>query len=443
MKTLVPGLSEHLNNVELDIRIKGNNPRSFDQKVQPDILYIIAKCILKYCKNTSKNKDEFTHDFLKIVNDDKINLETDEVDKIITILNKEKNISKYNLKKQFTIRDIWKSKYANDLIEEIFNKPSPQDKKAQNEYDKFFSQPINFLAFFEILDFEVNKKTRKFFISKINLLEYIASNERNSYMFIVECIKSFNKSNDLELYFNDFFQNQNQQYYSILKDNFVNYLIKNTNIAKITEPRRIFIPIINTLAYHFKKKGTDKGRMSSLNIQFENLKYARVNFRDQITNKERNITRKQWEPVYLENINEDEAISREEARSKKLVKDRHNKISEYSGEKDANQTHHMFPRTYFKKLSSYKENLINLTPNEHFQKAHPYNNTQEINKDFQIELLLCKLNKSIKQSVEVNDGFYDLNKFIEVLNIGFSINLPLNMNFEDVKRVLNFKNKRS
>ena len=103
----------------------------------------------------------------------------------------------------------------------------------------------------------------------------------------------------------------------------------------------------------------------------------------------------------------------------------------------------MFPRTYFKKLSSYKENLINLTPNEHFQKAHPYNNTQEINKDFQIELLLCKLNKSIKQSVEVNDGFYDLNKFIEVLNIGFSINLPLNMNFEDVKRVLNFKNKRS
>ena len=63
MKTLVPGLLEHLNNVELDIRIKGNNPRSFDQKVQPDILYIIAKCILKYCKNTSKNKDEFTRDF--------------------------------------------------------------------------------------------------------------------------------------------------------------------------------------------------------------------------------------------------------------------------------------------------------------------------------------------------------------------------------------------
>ena len=46
----------YVNSLELDLKIRGGNPRYFDQKVQPDVVEIISQCILEF----SKKKHFFT-----------------------------------------------------------------------------------------------------------------------------------------------------------------------------------------------------------------------------------------------------------------------------------------------------------------------------------------------------------------------------------------------
>ena len=88
-------------------------------------------------------------------------------------------------------------------------------------------------------------------------------------------------------------------------------------------------------------------------------------------------------------------------------------------------------------MCGYKENLIRITPDEHFTKAHPKNNTQKIDKKFQIELLKAKLN-SIKISLDAGEDFYDLKLFIDMLNKGFKIDLPENLSINDLKNFFEF-----
>jgi len=91
-------IEEFFQNKDLDIR-KSNNARFFDQKVQPDVLSAVCECIL-HC--------------------------IDEKD-------------------SFSVNDVRYCEYSNELVTEIFNKP--EIKKADNEYDKFFSQPLKMLAY--------------------------------------------------------------------------------------------------------------------------------------------------------------------------------------------------------------------------------------------------------------------------------------------------------
>ena len=85
-------------------------------------------------------------------------------------------------------------------------------------------------------------------------------------------------------------------------------------------------------------------------------------------------------------------------------------------------------------MCGFKENLIRITPDEHFTKAHPKNNTQKIDENFQIELLKAKLN-SIETSFKNKENFYDLKNFIFILNIGFNINLPDDLTVNDLKNL--------
>ena len=139
----------YINKLDLDLKTRGSNPRYFDQKVQPDIVEIISECILDFSK-----KKHF-----------------------------------------FTIKDIWDNKFSEDLVYEYFKKPKARDKKAANEFDKFFSQPICFLTFFGVLHRE--KKGNKYYhtILKPDILEYIASDQRKALNFINICLIFFIKSN--------------------------------------------------------------------------------------------------------------------------------------------------------------------------------------------------------------------------------------------------------
>ncbi len=51
----------------------------------------------------------------------------------------------------FTTLDIWHSAYAVENVESIFKKPGVKSETAKNEYDKFFQQPMELLAYAQVL----------------------------------------------------------------------------------------------------------------------------------------------------------------------------------------------------------------------------------------------------------------------------------------------------
>ena len=58
---------------------------------------------------------------------------------------------------------------------------------------------------------------------------------------------------------------------------------------------------------------------------------------------------------------------------------------------------YFFSWSFYLDICHYRENLIRITPDEHFAEAHPSNNTQRVDKKFQVKLLFAKL-KSIEHS---------------------------------------------
>ena len=102
--------------------------------------------------------------------------------------------------------------------------------------------------------------------------------------------------------------------------------------------------------------------------------------------------------------------------------------------------HHIFPVNQFEELSSYVENIIALTPGQHYLEAHPNGNTQIIDKGFQQICLLAKadhIEENIKYGKEV---IYSFDDFIYVLTIGLDNNKYTeidDMDFKEVVRQIN------
>jgi hypothetical protein len=95
----------------------------------------------------------------------------------------------------------------------------------------------------------------------------------------------------------------------------------------------------------------------------------------------------------------------------------------------ATQMHHMFMQSQFPGISDFRENIVALTPTQHMTLAHPGNNTSKIDPDFQRVCLLAKMN-NVKLNIlnHVGQyGFYDFNRLMEVLDVGFGLNA-----FQDV-----------
>lgn len=69
----------------------------------------------------------------------------------------------------------------------------------------------------------------------------------------------------------------------------------------------------------------------------------------------------------------------------------------------------------------YIENLIALTPTQHFNYAHPDGNTQKINREYQQICLLAKTG-IIREDIEQHDEpTYDFRKFLFVCFVGLEI----------------------
>ncbi len=366
---------------DYDIR-KTQNARWIDQKCTPDVLSIVADCIL-----------EFTQ---------------------------------YNIEKSFSIRDIWDSHYTNENVKMIFSKPDLNSDFSMHEYDKFFSQPIKLLAYSGIL-FETKTGNRNIYtIQNIELLEYLMQRETNALKFLILYIQKVLMDSGIYPLFDNFLQKQDTESFKQLKNGFTHFTINNTAINNATECFRIFTKIINPLAFYYGKKGTRKGYLSNTIITKDELNYNRINWRDIGTDK--NTTRQEYDLINSKRIaNSNYLISK----AKKVVKrynDRfNNSLSEVKQEKEesqATQIHHIFPIQDFPIIANYIENLIALTPNQHFIYAHPNNQTRLIDKDFQYICLLAKTTTILNDT----QGVYDWNDYIVALNTGLKTDIFYQVN---------------
>ncbi len=366
---------------DYDIR-KTQNARWIDQKCTPDVLSIVADCIL-----------EFTQ---------------------------------YNIEKSFSIRDIWDSHYTNENVKMIFSKPDLNSDFSMHEYDKFFSQPIKLLAYSGIL-FETKTGNRNIYtIQNIELLEYLMQRETNALKFLILYIQKVLMDSGIYPLFDNFLQKQDTESFKQLKNGFTHFTINNTAINNATECFRIFTKIINPLAFYYGKKGTRKGYLSNTIITKDELNYNRINWRD--IGKDKNTTRQEYDLINSKRIaNSNYLISK----AKKVVKrynDRfNNSLSEVKQEKEesqATQIHHIFPIQDFPIIANYIENLIALTPNQHFIYAHPNNQTRLIDKDFQYICLLAKTTTILNDT----QGVYDWNDYIVALNTGLKTDIFYQVN---------------
>jgi len=369
---------EFLNSRNYDVRIRGN-ARWIDQKCTADVILIIADCILQH--------------------------------------------TGYNTETEFTVSDIWQDQYTKDNVEAIFLKPNLDSNMANNEYDKYFSQPINLLEYSgALLDIGTNSR-HNYKINNLELLEFIALRETNSLFFLTNYIRKVLQDSGIYDSFQNFFDNQTRNDFRQLRETFIDFTINHTRINKSLECGRIFTKILNPLAFSLQKLGTRRGFMSSTPITLDELRYNRINWRDELSGKSKNITRQE----HNEQQQQVDATSRYNVeRAKRIVRrfnaQYHNSVSEVLQDTElvnATQIHHIFPESEFPSISDYIENLIALTPNQHISMAHPNNQTRYIDRDFQYICLLAKT-KTIMNDLlgESRTETYNFDSYKTVLNTG-------------------------
>ena len=165
-----------MNHYNYDIRIS-HNARWIDQKCTPDVLCIIADCILEF---VNSNPD----------------------------------------KEYFSSLDIWHNEYTVQNVESIFKKPNPDEQKARNEYDKFFQQPMELFSAAGILNKKKVGNRNYYKLWNKMLLEYISIREMNALKFLELYNTKVLKDSGIYNYFEDFLNNPTSSTYEKMKHEF-------------------------------------------------------------------------------------------------------------------------------------------------------------------------------------------------------------------------------
>jgi len=379
-----------------DVRILGNG-RWIDQKCTPDVLMIIADCILRYIENK--------HEMV------------------------------------FSSKDIWHSDYAVRNVLDLFKKPNLQQTDSQNEYDKFFQQPMELLSYAGILNKikkPENKRINFYQVADKDLLQFLAFRDENSLTFLIAYITKVLNDSGLMGAFENFFNKQTKDAYISIKQHFMEFTVCNTKINGSTECYRIFAKIINPLAYTKNKLGTESGHISKDIITRDMLMYNRKNFRDSKKNK--GETRSQ----YLSRIAQSPEITSQYKYSSQKAKGEVREFndlyrdgiselldSHHNNEK-ATTIHHIFPEAYFPEISGYHENLIALTPTQHYNYAHPMGRMNEVDSNYQHDCLNAKsgIIQQVIDKLKYNQ-IYKFADFMYVLDIGLDSEVFTQINSGD------------
>ena len=388
------------NQYDYDIRKSGNG-RWIDQKCAADVVTVIADCVYNYA----------------LEDDDDI----------------------------FTTADIWHYKYAVESgsvstnetvrvidslygnIEAIFKKPGVENEAAKSEYDKFFQQPMEMLANARVLT-KTKQGSRNFYqVNNFEVLEYIALRERNALFFLKTYIEKVLVDSGIYPVFEQFFGLQTKESYETVKRTFSTFIINNTNINGVVECNRIFIKVLNPLAYFKNSCGTERGRLSEQNITYDMLMYNRNNFRDIYSDKPKGVTRKEYAASHPVEVNEAyyHYQSTKAKRFLRLFNDQNRggqteHLEQAHMSDKAIHMHHIFPESVYPEICYYLENIIALTPTQHLNYAHPNGHTQEIDEQYQHLLLLSKADRIQENLTDAAvEQIYEFSRFLFVLNVGF------------------------
>ena len=388
---------EFLSQYDYDIR-KSCDARWIDQKCTYDVVSIIADCINEYVENSNSE--------------------------------------------EFTVSDIWHSDYARENVVSIFSKPDPE-LKAGNEYDKYFGQPIKLLGYSHVLNVRKEKNRYYYSINNQEILDKIALRPMNSLNFLYEYISKVLSDSGLMQSFEDFFRIQTKDSYKEVRDNFISFTINNTKINGETECGRIFTKVINPLAFKLKKLGTEKGRISKFVITLNDLQYNRSNWRDELSGKDKSVTRSEYEPTVAQ-LQARALATYTVNKAKKAVRkfndifnNGQSEVCQSTELVKATQAHHIFAKSDYPSIADFIENLIMLTPNQHFSMAHPNNKTQYIDKDFQYVCLIAKSTRIHDNLTSDNaDKFYDFDDYKYVLNTGLETDEFSSIEYLDFASIL-------
>lgn len=388
---------EFLSQYDYDIR-KSGDARWIDQKCTYDVVSIIADCINEYVENSNSE--------------------------------------------EFTVSDIWHSDYARENVVSIFSKPDPE-LKAGNEYDKYFGQPIKLLGYSHVLNVRKEKNRYYYSINNQEILDKIALRPMNALNFLYEYISKVLSDSGLMKSFEDFFRIQTKDSYKEVRDNFISFTINNTKINGETECGRIFTKVINPLAFKLKKLGTEKGRISKFVITLNDLQYNRSNWRDELSGKNKSVTRSEYEPTVAQ-LQARALATYTVNKAKKAVRkfndifnNGQSEVCQSTELVKATQAHHIFAQSDYPSIADFIENLIMLTPNQHFSMAHPNNKTQYIDKDFQYVCLIAKSTRIHDNLTSDNaDKFYDFDDYKYVLNTGLETDEFSSIEYLDFASIL-------
>lgn len=176
------------------------------------------------------------------------------------------------------------------------------------------------------------------------------------------------------------------------------------------------------------------------------LLYNQRNWRDILSEKPKDMTRGDYE-VTLPKPSEDYMTTYRINRAKRNLRrfnDMYrNGLTELKEDRHladlATQMHHIFPVNEYPQIADYLENLIALTPTQHFSYAHPNNNTQYIDKAYQYLCLIAKTG-SIRENLLGNNDeltIYDFYLYKMVLNTGLNTEEFFDVKDMDIDDVLN------
>lgn len=394
----IKGFLDSYDNSVYDIR-QTKYVRFVDQKCTPDIVCFIADCIL--------NTEYAT--------------------------------------KPFTKNDIWHTEYFKKNARVVYHKPYSDNPNAAREYDKIASQPLTLLACANVLSRVKEGNSWVYSINNQELLEYIALKEKNTFNFLLAFFSKVIEASGMSSWFKEYIETCKKdtiEAHTTLYARFrrLTLSIKNNRAEddEENESDRMMHKILNVLALNGQYPGSNRKIPT-----WTDLMYNKPNRRDS-GKTDKALTREEAAKQKEKELNEKYYIGYNVDKAKRNVRKKQGDISEVKDELaqgKATAIHHIFPQSKFPIIASYYENLILLTANQHYQKAHPNNNTQVVSKEYQYVCLMAK-SQSIEEYIATkDDDFYSKKRFIFVINTGLKDVVPLDesSSFDEIREFLTYE----